>query len=283
MNMLRVLLGEDFNKAMKQWLYPTERMQGLLRSILLAVPLFAFFAFLQSVFGIIADVVVYHADINSFKVIGESAKAAPDLTSPQMEDFIKAMLIGMFPAAVITVFITVAASHLGLPKLKGTLPLHWPKIGVLGWLVILGVFMPAVFGISIGLFAVMGVNPETYGSGLVEKALVSLAADPGLFFLALPGAVLGAPLVEEILFRGVLFAGLLPRLGPVLTVIVTSALWAAAHLGAAPPMFALTIFFMGILLGYLLLRFGSLWVTIGCHTAWNLFATLALFSAGSGS
>jgi membrane protease YdiL (CAAX protease family) len=283
MNMLSVLLGEDFNKAMKQWLYPTEPMQGLLRSILLMVPLFAFFAVLQSVFGVIADVLVYHADMSSFKVIGESAKTASDLSNPQMDDFIKAMLIGMFPAAVITVFLTVAASHLGLPKLKGTLPLHWPKIGVLGWLVIIGVFIPVVFGISIGLFAVMGVNPDTYGSGLVEKALVGLADDPGLFFLALPGTVLGAPLVEEILFRGVLFAGLLPRLGRGLTVIITSAMWAAAHLGAAPPMFALSIFFMGILLGYLLLRFGSLWVTIGCHTAWNLVVTLALFSAGSSS
>ena len=283
MNMWSVLLGEDFNKAMKQWLYPTEPMQGLLRSILLVVPLFLFFALLQSVFAVMADVIVYHADINSFKMIGDSAKVAPNLSSPQMDDFIKAMLIGMFPAAVITAFLTVAASHLGLPKLKGTLPLHWPKIGFVGWLVIIGAFVPAVFGISIVLFAVLGVNPETYGSGLVEKALVSLAADPGLFFLALPGAVLGAPLVEEILFRGVLFAGLLPRLGRAPTVIVTAALWAVAHLGAAPPMFALSIFFMGILLGYLLLRFGSLWVTIGCHTAWNLVATLLLFSAGSGS
>ncbi|MEO9167282.1 MAG: CPBP family intramembrane glutamic endopeptidase [Aestuariivirga sp.] len=283
MSMLRLMLGEDFNKAMKQWLYPTEPMQGLLRSILLAVPLFAFFAVLQSVFGIIADVVVYHADINSFKSITEAAKTATDLSDPQMANFVKAMLIGMFPAAVITAFLTVAASHLGLPKLKGTLPLHWPKIGALGWLVILFVFMTAVYGISIGLFAVMGINPETYGSGMVEKALTDLAADPALFFLALPGAVLGAPLVEEVLFRGVLFAGLLPRLGPVLTVIVTSALWAVAHLGAAPPIAALTIFFMGIVLGYLLLRFGSLWVTIGCHTAWNLMVTLALFSVGSGS
>lgn len=283
MSMLRLMLGEDFNKAMKQWLYPKEPMQGLLRSILLAVPLFAFFAVLQSVFAIIADVVVYHADMNSFKSLSEAAKSATDLSDPQMANFVKAMLIGMFPAAVITAFLTVAASHLGLPKLKGTLPLHWPKIGALGWLVILAVFMIAVYAISIGLFAVLGVDPDTYGSGLVEKALTDLAADPSLFFLALPGAVLGAPLVEEVLFRGVLFAGLLPRLGPVLTVIVTSSLWAVAHLGAAPPIAALTIFFMGILLGYLLLRFGSLWVTIGCHTAWNLMVTLALFSVGSGS
>ncbi|MEO9168552.1 MAG: CPBP family intramembrane glutamic endopeptidase, partial [Aestuariivirga sp.] len=260
-----------------------EPMQGLLRSLLIVVPIFLFYSVLQGFFADIADVVVFGADLNSIGSIAKSVITAPNLSDPQQADFIKSMLIGIFPAAVITAFLTVAASHLGLPELKGTLPLHWPKIGVMGWLVILGVFMPAIAGINIGLFAVMGINPETYGSGLVEKALASLAADPPLFFLAVPGTVLGAPLVEEILVRGVLFAGLLPRLGPVLTVIVTSALWAAAHLLAAPPMFALAIFFMGILLGYLLLRFGSLWVTIGCHTAWNLMVTLALFSVGSGS
>jgi len=187
----------------------------------------------------------------------------------------------MFPAAVVTTFLAVAASHLGLSKSKGTLPLHWPKIGPVGWMTILCGFWFSMQAVSIIFFGAFA--NDTNDSGLVEKALTSIAADKGLFFLALPGAVLGAPLVEEILFRGILFAGLIRTpLGRVGTVIVTAALWAVAHLGAAPILFGIVIFFMGLFLGVLLLRFGSLWVTIACHTLWNLVVTLMLFQAGAG-
>ena len=135
-------------------------------------------------------------------------------------------------------------------------------------------------GVSMVFFAIFG-NAQN-SAGMVEKAISSLAAEPGLNILALPGTVLGAPLVEEVLFRGILFAGLVnTRLGRLGTVIVTSALWAAAHLGAAPILFGVIIFFMGLALGTLLLRFGSLWVTIACHTLWNLVTTLVLFQIGS--
>ena len=294
MKALNFLLGEDFIKARSQWLYPTEPMQDLLRSILIAVPIFLFFTVLQSVFAGIVDVLVYHADGDSLKSLAAGAKAATTASDPHMANLIKSMIIGMFPAAVITIFLTVAASHLGLPKNLGTLPLQWPKIRPLGWFLILVSFLLAVSLISSGLFSALGINPDDYGvgpgglndpnskAGLVEKALASLATEPGLFILALPGAVLGAPLVEEILFRGVLFAGLVTRLGRFWTVVLTAAVWAAAHLGAAPAVFALMIFFMGLVLGTLMLRFGSLWVPIACHTVWNLVVTLGLYHAGSG-
>ena len=138
--------------------------------------------------------------------------------------------------------------------------------------------MTAISMVFIGIF-----GNEHNSAGLVEKAVSSLATERGLFIFALPGTVLGAPLVEEILFRGILFAGLVnTKLGRVGTVIVTSALWAGAHLGAAPLLFGVIIFCMGLALGTLLLRFGSLWVTIACHTLWNLISTLVLFQIGAG-
>jgi uncharacterized protein len=87
--------------------------------------------------------------------------------------------------------------------------------------------------------------------------------------------LIAAPLGEEFLFRGFLFAGLRSSLGVVAAVIVTSLLWAAIHLqydfyGMA------TIFGGGILLGFARHKTNSLWTTIILHSVMNLIATLEL-------
>ena len=294
MKYLVPLLGTDFMGAWSRQLYPTEPMQGLLRSILIMVPIFLFFALLQTFFGAFFDIVLFDATPELLQKIAVQIQSGNYANDVDVANFAKSLLAGMFPAAVVTTFLAVAASHYGLPKMKGTLPLHFPKIGPLGWLIIIAGFFLLCGLVNIALPMAMGINPDDYGvgagglndinskAGLVEKTMASLASDKGLFLLAFPGAVLGAPLVEEVLFRGLLFAGLLPRLGPTLTIGITAALWAAAHLGAAPLFFVVMIFFMGILLGFLVLRFGSLWVPIACHTTWNLVSTITLYQAGLG-
>lgn len=90
-----------------------------------------------------------------------------------------------------------------------------------------------------------------------------------LFLLAL--VVLG-PLFEEVLFRGFMFAGLRhSRLGDPGAILITAALWAAIHLqydlyGIA------TIFVMGIVLGVVRMKTGSLYLTFALHAAINLLA-----------
>ncbi|MDE2446821.1 MAG: CPBP family intramembrane metalloprotease [Alphaproteobacteria bacterium] len=147
-----------------------------------------------------------------------------------------------------------------------------------------------------GLTALLGIDPAIYSptgqgvsgdsskAGAVEKTIAAMAKDPLLFALSLPSVVLGAPLTEEVLFRGALFSGLVASpLGRTGAVLITAALWAFAHAAAAPWLTIGMLFLMGIFLGLLLLRFGSLWVTIACHAAWNAMSAIALFSAGTHS
>ena len=95
---------------------------------------------------------------------------------------------------------------------------------------------------------------------------------------------MAAPLTEELLFRGALFSAIASsRLGRIGAVMITAALWALAHATSAPLLFVGILFVMGICLGLLLLRFGSLWVTIACHASWNAMSSLALFGAGTSS
>ena len=80
---------------------------------------------------------------------------------------------------------------------------------------------------------------------------------------------LGAPLSEELMFRGFLFSGLAKsRLGVLGTGILTAVLWAGLHYGYS--VFGLIeVLGIGLYFSWLLVRTGSLWVTIFCHAVYN--------------
>jgi membrane protease YdiL (CAAX protease family) len=87
------------------------------------------------------------------------------------------------------------------------------------------------------------------------------------------------PLVEELLFRGVLLSALLRRLRTAWAVLASAALFALVHLPDlhwlwyALPNLAL----LGVVLAWLRLRSGSLWPSVIAHASNNLLAMLALF------
>jgi membrane protease YdiL (CAAX protease family) len=87
----------------------------------------------------------------------------------------------------------------------------------------------------------------------------------------------GAPLSEELLFRGFLFSGLAKsRLGLIGTGLLTAVLWAALHFGYS--IFGLLeVLFIGLYFSWLLVRTGSVWVTIFCHAVYNTIIGVALY------
>ncbi|MSQ40857.1 MAG: CPBP family intramembrane metalloprotease [Dehalococcoidia bacterium] len=81
------------------------------------------------------------------------------------------------------------------------------------------------------------------------------------------------PLAEEIFFRGFLLRGLAPRLGGAGAAIVSSLIFAIAHLtpGVLAP-----IFILGLLLSWLYLKTRSIVPGLIAHSAQNALALLAL-------
>jgi len=77
---------------------------------------------------------------------------------------------------------------------------------------------------------------------------------------------------EEVLFRGYFFQTLLRGAGPFVTLLLTAALFTAAHLGNPNNtlLAGANIFLAGIVFGCLYLRHGSLWLPIGVHAGWNV-------------
>ena len=135
----------------------------------------------------------------------------------------------------------------------------------------------AVVGIVAGLcaqilisvvYAALGIEAEGPARQLVAKG----DGVTGLIGLVVLLAV-AAPVVEELLFRGVLQNGLAGRMPAPAALVVTAGLFALVHLQAVqfPGLFV-----AGLVFGGLLLRTGRLGPSIAAHMAFNLSTVLFL-------
>jgi uncharacterized protein len=94
--------------------------------------------------------------------------------------------------------------------------------------------------------------------------------------LALVVVGIGAPLSEELLFRGFLLSALArSRLGFAGGALVTTSLWTALHAGYSLAGI-LEVFTIGLFFSWLLWRTGSLRVPIFCHALYNSLIVLVL-------
>lgn len=103
-------------------------------------------------------------------------------------------------------------------------------------------------------------------------------------YLRLPLAIVTVtvgPMIEELMFRGVLFSALLRRMSTAMSIAVCAVLFGAVHLaGLDFQWYALpNLILLAAVLCWLRLKSGSLWPSILAHGVFNLFALVALFSA----
>ncbi len=90
------------------------------------------------------------------------------------------------------------------------------------------------------------------------------------------GSIIIAPICEELFFRGFVLPGLLHEMSPVWAVLISAALFATAHVdpGTFLPLFAI-----GIALGFVRLRSGSVWASISLHMLNNTLASVIIVLA----
>lgn len=104
------------------------------------------------------------------------------------------------------------------------------------------------------------------GFRMLDDYLAPYQQDGWPIWLGYADVALVTPIAEELLFRGLLQ----PKLELVLTsteaLIVQAALFSAAHLS---PAILVTHFLIGLALGWVRRRSGSLWSCILLHGAWN--------------
>jgi uncharacterized protein len=103
----------------------------------------------------------------------------------------------------------------------------------------------------------------------------------GALWMAIIGVAIVAPVVEEIVFRGMVFGWLRGRLPVVWAVAISAALFSLEHIGFLQVTLFLPIFSTGIVLAILYQHARSVWPTVLVHGSFNLIATLVLFSSVS--
>ena len=199
------------------------------------------------------------------------------------------VLAALFVAMPVQVALTGAAMLLGaagmwrLPSLYGGDPIRAFGIGSLrrGFLTALAVapfVYAAYFGITLLWLLAMrafGHVPESQTSVLLFAWLVEWRAWPSVIAL-LVMIVVVAPLVEELLFRGILYRNLATRFGPVLAAIVSGVFFGVIHMNWAG---LLPLSALGIALALLYERTGNLWSSILLHAVFNAGQITALLIA----
>ena len=133
--------------------------------------------------------------------------------------------------------------------------------------------MDLLIGVGTGLASVIvvsciGMVIKIMTGAHVEDGSKLLGEHPGqVQFATLAAlAVLGAPAIEEMVFRGVIFNALRARMGLLTSVLISAGLFSAMHMSIVNfvPLMA-----VGILLAYAYARTRNLWTSMTAHAVFN--------------
>jgi membrane protease YdiL (CAAX protease family) len=203
-------------------------------------------------------------------------------TDVQASDWLQASIIAQFVFVLAAEAFTMGAIYLYLRKQRA-------RLSSIGWLRPRWRDVGYAAIIAIAYFAVY-ITATALISQLIPSLNVSQKQQIGFnnvhgsvsLLLAFISLVILPPLAEEIMFRGFLYSNLKKAMPKLAAVLLTSAIFAGAHLpegGAAGPLYiaAIDTFILSLFLIYLREKTGSLWASITLHAIKNGVAFVALF------
>lgn len=184
----------------------------------------------------------------------------------------QAVRLGIFLVAmqVLTILFTLAAVRLFAPSRSVLLPLHWP---VWGWRGILLAIL-----VLLVLASASGALVYTFDRSAFTTDMKPFAdmAQTRAWWILFVAAAFGAPLAEEMLFRGLLFGVLRETpAGFPGAALGTALMWSALHANYSV-YGVLMIVGIGLYFAYLRERSGSLVPSIACHAVYNGLIVAAL-------
>jgi len=169
-------------------------------------------------------------------------------------------LIYLLPVLVIFTWRRIHWKHLGFGKFDSITMGLGCSLLIAGYVFIL-----------LHNFILFALGVDTQGDAILK--IFTELESPIWFFLV---GVVFAPLVEEIFFRGFLFQGFRQRYGWVPAILISSAIFAAAHLDLVA---FIPTFVLGSVLAYAYHRSNSVWPGIILHFLVNAFGLCAAYAA----
>jgi membrane protease YdiL (CAAX protease family) len=136
-------------------------------------------------------------------------------------------------------------------------------------------------GLTLALWPILRLDPKAENQQLLTD--LKDHRDVGTVALFVIGAVVFAPLVEELLFRGVLLRALLRRMQPVAAIFVSAVIFALVHYIGDPNTlpFLPALAGLGAVLAVVAVRSGDLSTSIWIHAGFNLTTTILFLASGA--
>lgn len=221
--------------------------------------------------------------MNNDTVSTRNISSRPSLLSANL-----LFLVGML--AILLVGGAMQQAHFGWGLLAtelmlGALALLWVRLTRLPWRETLR--LHAASGRAVALAFVMGVALWLVDSWLGGVTVALMGYDPpvppgiypqsvGAAALIFVGMALGAPLGEELFFRGYMQRAY-ERMRPVVAIVLVAVLFALFHMSLVglPPRLPIAL-----ALGYVAWRSGSLWPGVALHAANNMMSVFLLALVG---
>lgn len=139
----------------------------------------------------------------------------------------------------------------------------------------LWLLIPAGIGAAIGFNGLISVSGiEAYSEGYKEVAKATYSGSVGIQILA---SAIAAPLVEELVMRGLLYKRLRHHMNSIWCMLITATMFGLIHGNIVQFLYA---FLVGILLGYVFEKFKTLWAPVIFHSAANLISIIITIVLG---
>jgi membrane protease YdiL (CAAX protease family) len=177
-----------------------------------------------------------------------------------------AIFIGLLLASQLVIGTAAVLPALLSPEpTLSRLGLTTPALPIWGYpIIVLGSAIPAAVGWALYYALTLLMTADPTFEIFYQKVTWTMAGPVVLFIALAPG------FLEEMFFRGYIQRRLLQRWSPWAAILVSSALFALVHLAPHTVLFA---FPLGIWLGVVAWRTGSIWLCIACHAFVNAIAS----------
>lgn len=165
--------------------------------------------------------------------------------------------------------------------LLGKVRPHWGGWEYLGVKSVRWWQWPLWAAITLGLGILFELLGPSLGINEMDDSMVQMAESTDYAILLILGVAIAAPLVEEFIFRGVIYRGWREsKMGLLGTLVLTSFLWTILHVQYPFPVLCY-LFIFGIILGLAREWTGNIWIPVWMHFVNNAIATFYMLDAAS--
>lgn len=248
---------------------PTEpRLLGPIASFLVTGVIFAAALILAFFIAMVVGALLHPSGTDAFFTELDDAAFA---TSPAMQRFEwLAQLFGFVLVALFTILVAVLRGRKRFGE-QLALNLNFPKR--ISWI--------AFGAIAATMFIETALEELFPPLRELVEAYIKLPFDPAALWIAAAATVIGAPIAEELVFRGFLYTSFRAKWGYVPALVVTSLLFSALHFEETGiGMYALLILPGAFLLGWMRERSGGIALPIAMHAFMNFGAFLTALYRG---